>query len=333
MKIVQQRGLLAEIPIKNIPIKQAPKLMRNQKPRKIVASILHLGLGVQSTTLAQMIILGEMEKVDMALFADTGNEPSWVYDNLEYMRPRFESVGIPLIVCKKPNSNGIVEDLKVASLRFATMPLYSFNRETGKRAILRRQCTSEYKIQPNDDYILSWLIERGHAKVNRAGARRVNPSVQTINLYGISADEKHRQGKRGQAWQEARYPLISLNLTRNDCIAWLLRQDLPVPKKSSCIVCPYHDDSYWLDLYENSQEEFWQACDFDSWLRTKEAKLYGNFRRIRDELYLHSSCKPLRQINFKARLESKDGGQLDMFKVEIIDGKVCATDGGFSCFS
>lgn len=335
MKTIQQRGLLAEIPVKNIPIKSAPK-KRNLKSRHAVATFLHLGAGVQSSTIAEMIVEGALPRVDAVVFADTGNEPSWVYRQVDYLKLRLESANIPLIVCKKANSAGITQDVMLASTRFASMPLYSLNPKTGKKAILRRQCTNEYKIQPNDSFILDYLMDRDFAKRSSAGARLVNADVKVINLFGISADEQHRRHSEtlhGKAWKEASYPLIDLNMGRKDCITWLLKHSLPVPKKSSCIVCPYHDDLYWLDLYENAQEEFWQACDFDSWLRTKEAKLYGNFRVIRDELYLHSSCKPLRSIDFKILIEAKKSKQLDMFKVEIIDGKVCATDGGFSCFS
>jgi hypothetical protein len=244
-------------------------------------------------------------------------------------------VNIPLIIVKKPASKGIVNDLKVASLRFATMPLYSFNPLTGKRAILKRQCTNEYKIVPCDDAILAWLLERGYAKVNSRGARRVNQDIQVENLYGISADESWRQesNKRKQAWKVRIDPLIQMNLGRADCVSWLHARGLPIPKKSSCIVCPYHDDNYWNDIKENSPAEFEEACEFDEWIRTPAAKLYGNFRNIKDELYLHSSCKPLRSIDFKARLEAKKTGQMDMFKAELIDGRICSTDGGFSCFS
>lgn len=331
---ITQSSMFTIVPVQEIAIKTAPKRKWKAVERETVARFLHLGAGVQSSTIAEMIVEGDLPRVDAVIFADTGNEPAWVYAQVEYLKTRLASVGIPLIVNLKPNSKGLVEDLKnAASLRFATMPLYSLNPITGKRAILKRQCTNEYKILPNDDFILSWLIERQHAKVNKAGARRVPRNVKTVNIYGISADEKHRQGKQGQAWQEAHYPLIEKNMGRGDCVAYLLRKKLPVPKKSSCIVCPYHDNAYWLDLFENALSEFEQACDFDEWLRTPEAKLYGNFRGIRDELYLHSDCQPLRSIDFKARAIAKKSKQLDMFKMELVDGKSCASDGGFSCFS
>lgn len=335
-KTITQFSMLADVPVKEIPIKEAPKVKRKQKSleRDVVASFLHLGAGRQSSALCEMIVMGDLPRVDAVIFADTGNEPSWVYKQVDYLRERLASVNIPLFVNVKPNSKGLVEDLKNgASLRFATMPLYSLNPVTGKRAILRRQCTNEYKILPNDDFILDWLIENGYAKRNKAGARRVNRNIKTLHLYGISADESYRAGKRGQAWQEAKYPLIEKQMGVSDCISYLRRNKLPVPKKSSCIVCPYHDDAYWFDLSENAPDEFEQACLFDEWIRSDDAKLYGNFRGIKDILFLHSSCEPLRSIDFKARIEAKKSKQMDMFAAEIIDGKVCATDGGFTCMS
>lgn len=334
MKTITQGSMFIDVPIQEIAIKEAPKPKRKRKApeRETVATFLHLGAGVQSSTIAEMIVEGDLPPVTAVIFADTGNEPAWVYKQVDYLKLRLEGVGIPLEIVRKPNSLGIVEDLKSPSLRFATMPLFS-KSASGKIAILKRQCTHEFKILPCDDFILEWLLEHSYARRNVRNERRVKPAVNVDNIYGISADEKYRQGKMAQGWQSTAYPLIDKNMGRGDCIAYLLKKGLPVPKKSSCIVCPYHDDAYWLDLYENAPDEFEQACCFDEWLRTPDAKLYGNFRGIKDELYLHSSCTPLRSIDFKKRVAEKKSRQMDMFAAEVIDGAVCATDGGFSCMS
>jgi hypothetical protein len=329
----KQVGLWDFIPTQEIKILEPPKRKRTAPARETVARFLHLGAGVQSSTIAEMIVEGDLPRVDAVLFADTGNEPRHVYKQVEYLKTRLESVNIPLWIVKRPNSKGLVNDVKAASLKFATMPLYSLNPITGKRAILRRQCTSEYKIVPCDDSLLAWMLEHEYAKVNKRGERRVAYGVQVENIYGISADETYRQGKRGASWQKAMYPLIEKNMGRIDCENYLRSKGLPVPKKSSCKVCPYHDDSYWYWMQTTTPDEFEETCQFDDYLRTPECKLYGNFRNIKDELYLHSSCQALRSIDFKARIEAKKTGQISMFQVELIDGAMCSSNGGFTCFS
>lgn len=47
--------------------------------------VLSLGAGVQSSTLLLMSELGELPRLDAAIFADTGAEPSYVYAWLEWL--------------------------------------------------------------------------------------------------------------------------------------------------------------------------------------------------------------------------------------------------------
>ena len=51
--------------------------------------ILSLGAGVQSTTLALMIELGEVPMVDCAIFADTMGEPKKVYEHLDWLKSKL----------------------------------------------------------------------------------------------------------------------------------------------------------------------------------------------------------------------------------------------------
>lgn len=286
-----------------------PKEVNKRPPRERtkVGTILHLGAGRQSSCIAEMIVEGELPRVDLVIFADTGDEPVWVYEQVWHLIERF-----------------------------ATMPLYTGSRGQ-KAGMMRRQCTNDWKIQPSDNYLRGWLLERGHAIVAKNGSRRVKPSVYVENWYGISADEVYRAGKRGNGWQKAVYPLISRNMRTKDCIDWLEAHKLPVPRKSSCIVCPYHEDEYWLDLQENYPAEFEHACRFDDWLRTPAAKLTKLIRHMVQECYLHSSCFPLREVNFREQIEARRlrrrGKKASGFQMEIMLAPTCATDGGFSCFS
>lgn len=269
-------------------------------PRMLAGRFLHLGAGVQSSTLVEMVVEGVLPRVDAVLFADTGDEPPWVYQQVWYLAGRLAAVGIPLVVTLKSLA-GLRADSMAEASRFVTMPLYTRNPATGQIGQMRRQCTSEYKIQPNNDWLREWMVEHGHARrtTDRLGRtfRRVKRSVYVENWYGISLDEWDRAGRRGPKWQRAVYPLIERRMRRTDCECWLRARGLRVPKKSSCIVCPFHDSAYWLDLAQHHPALFEEACRYDEWLRTPDARR-KLVRKKRQPVYLHPSCVPLREVDF-----------------------------------
>ena len=107
--------------------------------------VLSLGAGVQSSALALMIEKGEIPMVDCAIFADTGAEPEKVYEWLEYIKSQ---VSYPVHVVQWRN---LKDDLYAAArgeYKGFTAPFHTRNRETGKKGILMRQCTHDYKIMP-----------------------------------------------------------------------------------------------------------------------------------------------------------------------------------------
>ena len=104
--------------------------------------VLSLGAGVQSSTVALMIEYGELPMVDCAIFADTQNEPKYVYDWLQYLKSR---VSYPVHIVSKGN---LKEDMLSSKYNFLAIPTYTINNKTGKKGFTMRQCTNEYKIQP-----------------------------------------------------------------------------------------------------------------------------------------------------------------------------------------
>lgn len=316
-----------------------PKKMRKVKDftgKTRVCRVLHLGAGRQSSTLAEMIVEGELPRVDLVIFADTGNEPFWVYQQVEYLTARLASVGIPLIIVRKRDDLTIVTELMLDSYaRFASMPFYTETQYGNKKrhGRLKRQCTNEWKIQPSEKFVRNWLLEHGYAKVNTRGAVIVNHKVYVEDWYGISADEPWRLKERGQNWRKTVYPLNDQQMRVSHCIAWLEARGLPVPKKSSCLVCAYHGDDFWLDLYWNYPDLWEQVCVFDDWMRSDDAKKFRQFKGLRKKCYLHRSCKPLREVIHELEAESKrrlaqEGAG---FALEILE--TCSTDGGFTCMS
>src|SRR3954453_22297778 len=58
---------------------------------------LSLGAGVQSTTVLLMALHGEFpDCLDCAIFADTGWEPTAVYEHLDWLEGRAKDGGIPI---------------------------------------------------------------------------------------------------------------------------------------------------------------------------------------------------------------------------------------------
>ena len=107
--------------------------------------VLNLGAGVQSTAL--FLLAGDPDpkvRFDLAVFADTGEEPAAVYTHLEYLR----ALGSPEIWVRSAGSLG--EDLKhgrnSTGQRFASIPAVTKDGN-GKVGIVRRQCTKGHKIE------------------------------------------------------------------------------------------------------------------------------------------------------------------------------------------
>jgi hypothetical protein len=103
-------------------------------------NIISLGAGVQSSTMALMAAVGEIEPMpDCAIFADTGAEPDLVYRYLD----EIEKL-LPFPVYRVMHKTGLKDAVVNLSNgeRFATPPFYT-ESEKADGGILRRQCTIE----------------------------------------------------------------------------------------------------------------------------------------------------------------------------------------------
>ena len=107
-------------------------------------TILSLGAGVQSTTVALLAVHGQVEKPAHAIFADTGWESQEVYEHLQWLTPILEDAGIQVHIVTGGNIRNDALDPKH---NFASMPLH-YKYGDGGAGLGRRQCTREYKITP-----------------------------------------------------------------------------------------------------------------------------------------------------------------------------------------
>jgi hypothetical protein len=245
--------------------------------------VVSFGAGVQSTTMLLMAaegLIGPMP--DMAIFADTQDEPQRVRDHLALIQSMDLPFPIEIVTAgsiREQIMRWTRGDLKSANGR---PPLFIRNAD-GKVGMTNRQCTQDWKIIP---------IERRVRDL--VGIKKGSPGPKTPVVeqwIGISMDEAYRMKPSRKRWIYKQHPLIEADMNRRACIAFCQARGVN-PPKSACRICPFHDDAQWLDL-QASPEDFEAACEVDEALRS-------GFSVLRGTPFLHRSCKPLRQIDFAA---------------------------------
>lgn len=260
-------------------------------------NFISLGMGVQSTGLYFMSSMGELPRVEAAIFADLGREKRKTYKYLDFLLDwQQKNDGIPIIVLKKKNLyQDLLNQENSTGQRFSSIPAYTKGID-GKVGMLRRQCTLEYKILQVDAMVRE-LIEvenlRGY----------------TVGIWkGISADEWDRMNNPEQLWKTHIYPFTgyavtrdasvrlgdsySRVMTRSEIAAWYRCHGLPIPPKSSCVFCPYQSEYSWAIMKRKDPEDYEAACQVDEAMRDSTKK------GVTHPAYLHQSCKPLRSIEF-----------------------------------
>lgn len=201
--------------------------------KKEIKNIFSFGGGVQSVT---ALILAANKKIDyqLFLFANVGND-SENPNTLDYFYnialPYAKNNNIELIELdkkKKDGSQNTIYRNLLESKRSIIIPVRLQNGAFGKRG-----CTWDYKIEVISRYILKNIV-----------------LDEPINLgLGITTDEFHRMRNKGVHWYlNPNYPLIDLNLSRNNCIDIIKAEGLPIPDKSSCWFCPFKNYTDWDNL-------------------------------------------------------------------------------------
>jgi hypothetical protein len=251
--------------------------------------VLSLGWGVQSFTLAAMCALGEFEKPDVAIHADTGHEGAGTYAYAAEMTAWLEERGVRVVTVR--NKNEIVIIIPNGS-RKIDMPVFSLSL-SGDKGQTQRRCTGDWKIKPVNRQVSNELKHRGLRKTQGV-----------VEMWmGISTDEALRMKPARVKYITNRWPLIELGMSRNDCKAWLKEHGLPEPPRSSCVFCPYHSVREWREVQSNDAD--WEkAVQVDEMIR---------HQRPPYRLYIHPARIPLDQIDFRTEQEK---GQLTLWDEE-----------------
>ena len=245
--------------------------------------VLSFGGGTQSSALLIMALKGEINGVipDYIIFADTGWEPQHVYKWVKKMDKVARSYGKEIIYTSNGNiRKDILKGAKTGS-GFASIPFFTKDAD-GQIGMARRQCTNEYKIIPVNRKIRELLGYKPKQRVK-----------EIVHVWkGISTDEIQRVKPSRERWQVAEHPLVDVvNIDRSACVAYVEREGLGTPAKSSCIGCPFHDFNAWRDMKINDTASWGDAVYIDKKIR--------NLARFENNAYLHSSAKPLDEVDFQ----------------------------------
>lgn len=260
-------------------------------------NIISLGLGVQSTALYYMSSIGELPRADYAIFSDLGRESQGTYEYLEYLLDwQKQNNGIPIIVKNEKNLYAHLVSVKYnKNTCFTAIPAFTKN-DDNSTGMLRRQCTSEYKISVVDNTIRDLY-----------GLKPRQRRPKTNVWIGISLDELERISIPQQSWKHNIYPFIGYSIdakgnnekidygakmTRANIHTWYAKNNLPVPPKSSCVFCPYQSDSRWNEMKTKYPADFEAAVMVDKSIR--DATKMG----IHNPIYLHNSLLPLDEVKF-----------------------------------
>jgi len=252
--------------------------------------VLNLGAGVQSSVLLMKMLDYEIKRPDVAIFADTGNEPNEVYDWLNKLIKLCKNEIDIQIVKNVDNTGNLVQDIQSPSGRHSLIPVH-IKGQDGTNGIGRRTCTYEYKIRPVTERIRNIL------NVNNLRGKCVE------QVFGISFDEIQRAKRPANKWAIHCYPLVENRITRDDCKHYFKHKDIGTPPRSACIMCPYHDNQEWKHLKKNYPNEFKKAIEFDEWLRNgkTDSPYKEKFYKLgkNSKMFIYKGRIPLKEATFE----------------------------------
>lgn len=263
--------------------------------------VLNLGAGVQSTTLYLMSMEGIVRPFDVAIFADTGEEPQAVYAHLEWLQALN---GPPILVRTIGRLGDDLRDGRNSTGgRFASIPAYTTANGGIDVGRTRRQCSMEYKVA-----VIEQTIRR--EVVGLKPRQRIPKDVTVHQYFGISLDEKSRATR---IWERhhidhsmpgvPHFPLIDKQMTRANCLDWLADRVPHIVPRSACTFCPFHSDAEWQHLKDAGGADWARAVEIDHALRTTGTVANRDMDQV---MYVHRSCKPIDAIDFHPRVNTKE---------------------------
>ncbi len=163
--------------------------------------------------------------VDLILFSDTGCEQPHTYGYLPVMEKWLLAHGMPgITTVEYLDQNGNRLTLEDECLRSGTLPALAYGY---------KKCSLKHKVGPQDKFCNH---HQPCLDIWAAGER-------VTKYIGFDAGEEYRRYNAAiydmqDKKYKKEYPLIDWGWFREDCIAAIGQEGLPLPGKSSCFFCP-----------------------------------------------------------------------------------------------
>lgn len=266
--------------------------------------VLSWGGGTQSTALLLKFAKGEIKnpdgtpiKLDYIFFADTNNESEMTYKQVYKVKDYIEKTyGLKIHITKKnkelvPDEEAIrlIQSGEVESYRSSkyadlfqshvlyfqgvlnsidVMPFWVRNEITGKVGKTNfKACTFSYKI----NQVMKELRLL-------TGIKKFDTKKHQVYMYiGFSIDEYQRVKPNFHKYADNKFPLVEMNLTREDCINYVEQELGFRPISSVCNMCYANDINKVYSIYKGDPEGWKRLLVLDEAMRNKhpDHKLKG----------------------------------------------------------
>lgn len=187
--------------------------------------VLSFGAGVNSTAIL-VLHANDKYSVDAVVFADTMCEHPETYAFIDgIVKPFCASMDLPFHIVSRGN---LFEEYWEKNI----IPYRAF-----------RSCTDKFKIRP-----IKKFVKEQYGKA-------------FVFVLGIDYGERHRANR--YRTDQFEYPLIDMEIDREECKRIIREFGLQVPKKSGCFFCPFAKKSEWVTLLSDHRDLFLKAEGFE----------------------------------------------------------------------
>jgi len=213
-------------------------------------NIVGYGGGTNSTAM----LIGLHRKgipVDLILFSDTGGEQPHTYEFLPIMERWLLEHEMPKITpVEYVDQNGDRLTLEDECLRSGTLPAIAYGY---------KKCSLKHKVGPQDKFCNHY---QPCLDVWTQGER-------VIKFIGFDAGEEQRRDHAivydiVDKKYKKEYPLIDWGWFREDCVAAIKQEGLPLPGKSSCFFCPSMKRHEIRTLYHTHRDLYDRAIAIEN---------------------------------------------------------------------
>ena len=274
--------------------------------------ILACGAGMQSSALALMSCenvetLNKYPMVpiyDLIVFCDLGKEPTWVYEQVDFVRNACRGARIKFVILQAPLYDDYLSNF--GKKRVSSIPFWTISPE-GKKGKMIRACTMDYKINLIQKYVREELLNYKKGEWTRK---------EDLNAHGMhigfSFEERERCKENPHKMFVNHFPLVEMKLERKDNYAYIRDVWGLVTRASACTFCPFHRNYFFYYLKQYDPKEFLDLVLFDEMLEQEQPNT-----AIKSKLYISRSRK--RIANLKAE-ECQDSECFLYRGIEIWNG-------------